>query len=73
MVGNVYGAYWRRWWRRSGFRRGFLAWYQRGPTLFIQIAQPDVIGSINATRSGAVASFIRERLQSGGVLAARGE
>ncbi len=78
MVGNVHGSYWER---LAGMPLPVapdvpLRWRRRGATLFVQIAQPDVIGSLNATRSGAVATFIRNQLERepvGGSSLSRGE
>jgi hypothetical protein len=65
MIGNVHGTYWER---LAGVPLSVapdvpLRWARSGPTLFVQIAQPDVIGSLNATRSGAVAAFMRKKLE----------
>jgi hypothetical protein len=66
MVGNVFGDYWKA---LSGASLRVvpeipLRWRTQGnpATLFVQIAQPDVAGSLNATRSGAIAAFIRDWL-----------
>lgn len=66
MVGNVFGEYWKQ---LSGSHLRVapeipLRWREDGDrqTLFVQIAQPDVAGSLNATRSGAIAAFIRDWL-----------
>ena len=78
MVGNVYGSYWER---LAGAPLTVeaevpLRRLHRGATLFVQIAQPDVAGSLNATYSAALAAYVRERIldaRVGGVRGGRGE